>query len=458
MKFLKFLLVTVIILLVIFIGMVVFSNKILTELTKSKDSEFENLKFSIATREIKFDNYVLNGENLGKGTAKINVRKTLEKGLISNKVYFDRLILEDVDLDSINSKEDKFINSFIDDLDIPQILVEKEQIKSEDFLLEKESKKTQIFMNTDGMITSTVKPAITNIENLKKEFNEIQDFSSKANKIKEIDDTIKPVSKQILDQNKEIQEFMITVENERNILLENMSTELKKLDSDVKMNDITNIENYIFIDKGQEIKENTNNILKELKLIRKISNLSKQEIMEVKINKDKIIANSNKQKLDNIIINLGKGAETNIQVSKVNEKELYNINYNNTDLIMNITYKNLEKIESDIKYRKVNLLATNGNSDVLLAQKLIFDGQKLAKENKTILTEQQRLEISNKIKVIPDTKYNEVMSKYNEQNTKIEDILKALQMKIVELDNLYFNLLNLKTTVDKNNENKKENQ
>ena len=45
MKFLKFLLITVITLLVVFIGMVVFSNKILTELTKSKDSEFENLKF-----------------------------------------------------------------------------------------------------------------------------------------------------------------------------------------------------------------------------------------------------------------------------------------------------------------------------------------------------------------------------------------------------------------------------
>ena len=80
-------------------------------------------------------------------------------------------------------------------------------------------------------------------------------------------------------------------------------------------------------------------------------------------------------------------------------------------------------------------MSTNGNSDVLLAQKLIFDGQKLTKENKTILTEQQKLEISNKIKVITDTKYNEVMSKYNEQTTKIEDMLKALQMKIVELDN-----------------------
>ena len=88
MKFLKFLLITVITLLVVFIGMVVFSNKILTELTKSKDSEFENLKFSIATREVKFDNYVLNGENLGKGTAKINIKKHLKTVFYQTKFTF----------------------------------------------------------------------------------------------------------------------------------------------------------------------------------------------------------------------------------------------------------------------------------------------------------------------------------------------------------------------------------
>ena len=126
MKFLKFLLITVIALLVLFIGMVVFSNKIITELTKSKDSEFENLKFSIATREVKFDNYVLNGENLGKGTGKINVKKTLENGILTRKIYFSNLTLEDVDVDAINANTDKFIDSYVDSLEIPQIAVEKE--------------------------------------------------------------------------------------------------------------------------------------------------------------------------------------------------------------------------------------------------------------------------------------------------------------------------------------------
>jgi hypothetical protein len=443
MKFLKFLLITVITLLVVFIGMVVFSNKILTELTKSKDSEFENLKFSIATREVKFDNYVLNGENLGKGTAKINIKKTLENGILSNKVYFSNLTLEDVDLDAINANSDKFIDSYVDSLEVPQTELEKAQVKSADFLLDKESKKAQLIMDTDGMITSKITPAIANVDKLKKEFTEIKDFSSKASKVKEINDSIKPLSKQIFDQKKQLQDLVMNIENERDIMLENTSGDLRHLDVELKMNDIANIGNYVFVDKGQEIKENTNKLLKELKIIRSISKLSKQDISEVTINKNQVVAKTNKQKLDNIIINLGKGAENNVQVSTVNEKEVYNINYKNTDLVMNMIYKESEKIESEIKYIKANFLSKDGNKDMSLDQKLIFDGQKLVKENKTALTEPQKLEITEKIKTLTETRYNEIVSNYSDQTLKIEEILKSLQTKITELDNLYFNLLKL---------------
>ena len=443
MKFLKFLLITVITLLVVFIGMVVFSNKILTELTKSKDSEFENLKFSIATREVKFDNYVLNGENLGKGTAKINIKKTLENGILSNKVYFSNLTLEDVDLDAINANSDKFIDSYVDSLEVPQTELEKAQVKSADFLLDKESKKAQLIMDTDGMITSKITPAIVNIDKLKKEFTEIKDFSSKASKVKEINDSIKPLSKQIFDQKKQLQDLVMNIENERDIMLENTSGDLRHLDVELKMNDIANIGNYVFVDKGQEIKENTNKLLKELKIIRSISKLSKQDISEVTINKNQVVAKTNKQKLDDIIINLGKGAESKVQVSVVNEKEVYNINYKNTDLVMNMIYKESEKIESEIKYIKANFLSKDGNKDMSLDQKLIFDGQKLVKENKTALTEPQKLEITEKIKTLTETRYNEIVSNYSDQTLKIEEILKSLQTKITELDNLYFNLLKL---------------
>ena len=392
---------------------------------------------------MKFDNYVLNGENLGKGTGKINVKKTLENGILTRKIYFSNLTLEDVDVDAINANTDKFIDSYVDSLEIPQIAVEKEQIKTVDFLLDKESKKAQILMDTDGVITSKIIPTVVIIDKLKKEFSEIKEFSSKASKIKEINDTIKPLSKQILDQKKQIQDLVISIGNDRSIMLENTSKDLKELDAELKMNDITNIGNYVFIDKGQEIKENTNKLLKELKIIRAISKLSKQDISEVIINKNQIIAKTNKEKLDNIIINLGKGAESNVQVSIVNAKEVYNISYKNTDLAMEILYKESEKIESEVKYRKANLLSKDGNQEISLDQKLVFDGQKLIKENKTLLTEPQKLEISEKIKTLTETRYNEIVSNYSEQTLKIEEILKSLQAKITELDNLYFNLLKL---------------
>ena len=65
------------------------------------------------------------------------------------------------------------------------------------------------------------------------------------------------------------------------------------------------------------------------------------------------------------------------------------------------------------------------------------------KENKTALTEPQKLEITEKIKTLTETRYNEIVSNYSDQTLKIEEILKSLQTKITELDNLYFNLLKL---------------
>ena len=298
-------------------------------------------------------------------------------------------------------------------------------------------------MDTDGVITSKITPAIANVDKLKKEFTEIKDFSSKASKVKEINDSIKPLSKQIFDQKKQLQDLVMNIENERDIMLENTSGDLRHLDVELKMNDIANVGNYVFVDKGQEIKENTNKLLKELKIIRSISKLSKQDISEVIINKNQVVAKTNKQKLDDIIINLGKGAESNVQVSTVNAKEVYNINYKNTDLVMNMIYKESEKIESEIKYIKANFLSKDGNKDMSLDQKLIFDGQKLVKENKTALTEPQKLEITEKIKTLTETRYNEIVSNYSDQTLKIEEILKSLQTKITELDNLYFNLLKL---------------
>ena len=61
MKFLKFLLVLFLMFLVVVTGGVIFSDKIVYNMTKTKNSEFKNLKYSIKDNEITFDNFLLNG-------------------------------------------------------------------------------------------------------------------------------------------------------------------------------------------------------------------------------------------------------------------------------------------------------------------------------------------------------------------------------------------------------------
>ena len=67
MKFLKILLSLVLILVILLVGGVIFSDKILTHMTTTKNSRFENLKFSMKNGEITYDNFILNNKKLGKG-------------------------------------------------------------------------------------------------------------------------------------------------------------------------------------------------------------------------------------------------------------------------------------------------------------------------------------------------------------------------------------------------------
>ena len=73
MKILKWLLSLVLIALFVLLCSVMFSSNIVSYMTKTKHSEFENVKFSIKNNEMFFDNFVVNGKNLGKGRANVGV-------------------------------------------------------------------------------------------------------------------------------------------------------------------------------------------------------------------------------------------------------------------------------------------------------------------------------------------------------------------------------------------------
>ena len=65
MKILKYLLILILFLIVVTIGVLFFSGKIIESKLNTKETQIENFKFSLGKREITFDNISINGNKMG---------------------------------------------------------------------------------------------------------------------------------------------------------------------------------------------------------------------------------------------------------------------------------------------------------------------------------------------------------------------------------------------------------
>lgn len=118
MKFLKIMLGIFLLVILSSLGAVIFSDKILMNITKTKYSEFENVDFLINKSEMTFDNFLLNGNKLGKGRAKLNVKKTGIFNLVP-QISITELKLEDVDLNNVYNLPNGQIDSLMEKIDAP---------------------------------------------------------------------------------------------------------------------------------------------------------------------------------------------------------------------------------------------------------------------------------------------------------------------------------------------------
>ena len=288
MKFLKFLLVLFLLLLVAATGGVIFSNKIVYNMTKTKSSEFENLRYSIKNSEIIFDNFVLNGKDLGKGKAKISFVRSGFLGLNLKSALSD-MKLEDVDLKKIYDTPDNQIDSFVEKIEIP---ANSEAIKktTEEFVKETTKELENVSTGIDNFINTEIRENILNTNKIKTDYNSITDLKSKAQKITELDKEIKPVTKMINTEKQDIENSISKIETEKSLMLENISQELNKLEKVVSLNDIKNMNSYIFMDKGKNITASLNKSLKAVNLIKEIRSLPLQ-ISNVDINNGTLVFN-----------------------------------------------------------------------------------------------------------------------------------------------------------------------
>jgi hypothetical protein len=445
-KILKYLLSLVLIALVMLLFGVMFSSNIVSYMTKSKHSEFENVKFSIRNNEMVFDNFVVNGKSLGKGRATVGVVRTGLFNLVP-KLTLSNMKLEDVNLESIYKEKNSQIDTFTEKIN-SLTAQEKSDKTTADFIKETTDKVTTLSNNTNNLINSKWKENIEKINVLKKDYVGLTDLKSKAQKIVELNNEIKPLVKSINSEKENIEKNISEIELERDIALANVSDNLTKLEKEISLNDFNNNSNsnvqnmnlYIFLDKGKNLETSLNTALKATSLIKEIKELNIR-ISDIDINDGKIVAkglNGNISQVNGEVL-----LDNNSKALIKGQNNGYEITYNKDNFTSKTLFA-INKISSLIEYSKNDLLE---GRIVKLASELILENSNFKNLNHTVLTDEEKTLLTQKIENLRNNNYQQIMSKYEEDNKNIETLIDNVYVQKNKLDKLQRDLLSLGTII-----------
>ena len=446
MKILKYLLSLILIALVMMLFGVMFSSNIVTYMTKSKNSEFENVKFSVRNSEMTFDNFVVNGKSLGKGRATVGI---VQSGLFNlvPKLTLSNLKLDDVNLESIYKEKNSQIDTFTEKIN-SLTSQEKSDKTTADFIKETTDKVTTLSNNTNNLINSKWKENIEKINVLKKDYVGLTDLKSKSQKIVELNNEIKPLIKSINSEKENIEKNISEIELERDIALANVSDNLTKLEKEISLNDFNNNSNnnvqnmnlYIFLDKGKNLETSLNTALKATSLIKEIKDLNIR-ISDININDGKIVVkglNGNNSHINGEVL-----LENNSKALIKGLNNGYEITYNKDNFTSKTLFA-INKISSLIEYSKNDLLE---GRIVKLASELILENSNFKNLNHTVLTDEEKTLLTQKIENLRNNNYQQIMSKYEEDNKNIETLIDNVYVQKNKLDKLQRDLLSLGTII-----------
>lgn len=394
-----------------------------------------------------FDNFVVNGKSLGKGRATVGVIRTGLFKLVP-KLTLSNLKLEDVNLDGIYKERNAQIDTFTDKIN-SLTAQEKADKSTADFIKETTDKVTTLTTNTDNFINSKLRENIEKVNVLKQDYVGLTDLKSKAQKIVELNNEIKPLTKAIDAEKENIEKNISEIEMERNIALTNVSDNLTKLEKEISLNDFNNINSsnstqnmnlYIFLDKGKDLETSLNTALKSAALIKEIKDLN-MRISDININDGKIIArglNGSNAKVTGEVL-----LENSAKALIKGQNNGYEIIYNKD----NFTSKTLfaaNKISSIIEYAKNDLLE---GKVVKLASELVLENNNFKNLNHTVLTDEEKTLLTQKIENLRNNNYQQIMAKYEEDNKNIETLIDNVYAQKTKLDKLQKDLLSLGTIV-----------
>ena len=440
MKVLKLLLVVLLLLIFGGLGIVFFQNNIISHMTKTEKSSFINAKYSIKTNEILFDGFIVNGKNLGKGRVTVNLEKSGAFGLIP-KIKLKKMKLENLDLNSVYTAPNALIDGFMVKITSP-IREEKVLKTTEEYLLESTKDIENLNLEIGNFINDKIKTNIEKTNKIKEDYNASTNLKSKVENISELNKEASPLIKLISDEKEKLEYAVSDIEVNKNIILTNMSSELKKLENKLSLNGVQNINSYIFLDKEEEIARSLNNALKIITLIDEIKNLS-IEISDIEINKNRVIISKLNEKKSDITGEIL--LDNNVKVNVKGSETGYNLDSIMNDLSIKAVLEKDKKINATLTYGKKDILE---GKIINLISDLVYENNNFQNINKTIFSEEDKKLLTEKTETIESTYYNEIMNQYSIQTSKIDELIEKIYKQKEKLDKIQKDLLVLNKFIE----------
>lgn len=442
MKIVKILLSIILLLVIVLTTGIIFSNNIVYYMTRTKDMRFENIKYSVEKGTMTFDDLILDKKSFGKGSAKVKLEREGFLGLVP-RLTLSEVKLENVDMNDIYGIESKQIDSFIGKID------EQYSKTENDLTLEKYV--DNVGKNVDNLNSSIndftenkISGNISKINQIKQDYSNSSKINEKSIKIaelnKETTNLIKVISKEKLKYEEEIEK----IESEKNEVLLKLGQNIENLQKEIELNNVNKLHEYIFLDKGEKLKDVESKSLKLFKFVNEIKKLS-FKITDLDINNGEIkITNIGQNKL-----NVEATMSENVIVKGEGTLNNYNIDINFDDMKILIKYTVDQEIVSDIIYMKKDLLK---EKNVEIKVNLLFKGNNFSIQNKTILTAEEQNNINLLNEEIENAGYNEKLNEYKIQNEKIDGFINILKENLMKLDKVQNDILKIDVIIPINSE------
>ena len=442
MKIVKILLSVILLLVIVLTAGIIFSNNIVYYMTRTKDARFENIKYSVEKGTMTFDDLILDKKSFGKGSAKVKLEREGFLGLVP-QLTLSEVKLENVDMNEIYGIENKQIDSFIGKID-EQYSKTENDLTLEKYVDNVEKNVDNLNSSINDFTENKISGNISKINQIKQDYSNSSKINEKSIKIaelnKETTNLIKVISKEKLKYEEEIEK----IEAEKNEVLLKFGQNIENLQKEIELNNVNKLHEYIFLDKGEKLKDAENKSLKLFKFVNEIKKLS-FKITDLDINNGEIkITNIGQNKL-----NVEATMSENVIVKGEGTLNNYNIEINFDDMKILTKYTIDQEIVSDIIYTKKDLLK---EKNVEIKVNLLFKANNFSIQNKTILTDEEQNNINLLNEEIENDGYNEKLNEYKIQNEKIDGFINILKENLMKLDKVQNDILKIDVIIPINSE------